>query len=271
MPKAMLGWGGLHYEEAGAGPPVLLVSGLNGLAAPWRPVVPALAAHFRVITHDHRGLGASDPWDGPYGVDQIAADVLGLMDALGLARAHIVGHSLGGAVAQAIAADHPDRVARLVIYASWPGKDAYFDRTMRMRRATLLHQGVEEFLRTGPLGVYPPRWVRDNDAALTASLPASVAAFPGVEKMCARMQACLDHERRADLPRIAAPTLVLGVQDDVSTPAYCSEEIAEAIPGARLALLPYGGHNAHVAAPEALLATLLPFLLDAVAPPGAAQ
>jgi len=184
------------------------------------------------------------------------------MDRLGIARAHIVGHSLGGAVAQALAADHPERVGGLVIYASWPGQDAFFDRTMRMRRDILLQMGVEAFLRTGPLGTYPPRWVRDNDAALTATLPAGVAGFAGVEKMVARMQACLDHERRAALPHIAAPTLVLGMQDDVATPAYSSQEIAEAIPGATLMLLPYGGHNAHQVVPAELQAQLLAFLIS---------
>lgn len=260
MPKVTLDWGALHYEEAGSGAPLLLVSGLNGLAAPWQSIVPGLAARFRVITHDHRGLGRSDAWDGPYSVDQIAADVIGLMDRLGIARAHLVGHSLGGAVVQAIAADHPERVDRLVIYASWAGKDAFFDRTMLMRRDVLLHQGVEAFLRTGPLGIYPPRWVRDNDAALEAALPAAVAAFPGVDKMVARMQACLDHERRADLPHITAPTLVIACTDDVATPAYGSEEIAAAIPGALLALLPYGGHNAHQVVPAELRGRLLEFL-----------
>ena len=259
MPKVVLDWGNLHYDEAGSGDPLLLISGLNGLAAPWQTIVPGLAERFRVITHDHRGLGQSDAWDGPYSVDQIAADVLGLMDRLGIARVHIIGHSLGGAVAQAIAADHPTRVAGLVIYASWPGKDAFFDRTMLMRRDVLLQQGIEPFLRTGPLGIYPPRWVRDNDAALTAALPAAVTAFPGVEKMVARMQACLDHERRESLPRIVAPTMVIGMQDDVATPAYSSMEIADAIPGAKLVLLPYGGHNAHQVVPAELQAHLLAF------------
>ena len=229
--------------------------------------MPGLAERFRVITHDHRGLGRSDAWDGDYSVDQIAADVLGLMDALGIARAHIVGHSLGGAVAQALAADHPNCVGAVVIYASWPGKDAYFDRTMLMRRDVLVHQGVEAFLRTGPLGVYPPLWVLQNDAALTAGLPGAVAAFPGVPKMLARMQACLDHDRRDSLGRITAPVLVLGLEDDVSTPAYSSREIAAAIPGAALEVLAYGGHNAHVVSPAAVRDCLLLFLSS----PAAAQ
>lgn len=250
MPRAELSWGALHYEEVGSGAPLLLISGLNGLAQPWRGIMPALGQQFRVIAHDHRGLGASDKWAGDYSVDQIAGDVLGLMDKLGVEKAHIVGHSLGGATAQALAADYPDRVAGVVIYASWAGPDAYFARVMTMRREMLLAMGVEEFIRTGPIGIYPPRWIIEQTKAFEAALPASVAAFPGVEVMIRRMQACLDHDRRSSLAKITAPTLVLGMADDMSTPAFCSEELASSIPGAQLMLLPYGGHNAHLVVPD---------------------
>lgn len=259
MPRAELSWGALHYEEAGSGPPLLLISGLNGLAQPWRGIMPALGQRFRVIAHDHRGLGASDKWDGVYSVDQIAGDVLGLMDRLGIEKAHVVGHSLGGATAQALAADHPDRVGGVVIYASWAGPDPYFARVMTMRREMLLAMGVEEFIRTGPIGIYPPRWIVEQTKAFEAALPASVAAFPGVEVMVRRMQACLDHDRRASLGRIKTPTLVLGMLDDMSTPAFCSEELASAITGAELALLPFGGHNAHLVIPDQITELFMGF------------
>ena len=251
---------GLHYEETGSGDPLLLVSGLNGLALPWQAIVPALAKRFRVLTHDHRGLGSSDAWNGSASIDQIADDVIDLMDALDLKRAHFVGHSMGGAAMQALAADHPDRVAGLVIYASWAGPDAYFTRVMRMRREMLTGLGIESFLRTGPIGIYPPDWIAAHDADLTAALPQAMARFPGMDIMLNRMQACLDHDRRASLRRVAAPTLVLGLADDMSTPAACSLELAQAIPGARLTLLPYGGHNAHIVVPDQVQACIEDFL-----------
>ena len=260
MPDVSLPWGRLHYEAAGTGDPVLPISGLNGLAAPWRTVAASLARRFRVITHDHRGLGASDRWAGAWSVDQIAADVIGLMDRLGLEQAHLVGHSLGGAVVQAIAADYPNRVDRLVIFASWPGQDPYFEQVMTARREVLAGLGVETFLRSGPLGIYPPRWIRDNHVALQAGLPAALAGFVGVDAMLQRIDACLAHERRTSLPRIAAPTLVLGLDDDASTPSHCSEELAALIPGAKLQLLPYGGHNAHVVVPGEVAAYIDRFL-----------
>jgi aminoacrylate hydrolase len=263
MPAAQLDWGSLNYLEQGEGPPLLLVSGLNGLAQTWQGIVPHLATRFRVITHDHRGLGGSGKWTGDYSVDQIAADVLALMDRLGIERAHLVGHSLGGAAVQAIAADHPGRVAGLVIYASWAGQDAYFARVMTMRREMLEQMGVDAFLRTGPIGIYPPDWIASHDADFTAALPAAMAAFPGIPVMLARIDACLNHDRRATVGHIAAPTLVLGQRDDMSTPAYCSEELAALIAGARLLLLQTGGHNAHLVVPGEVQDALMDFLTDA--------
>lgn len=260
MPDIDIGRGILHYEEQGSGEPVFLVSGLNGLAAPWQAVATMLARRFRVVTHDHLGLGGSGPRAGACSVDALAADVLALMDRLGVPRAHLVGHSLGGAVVQAIAADHRERVDRLVVYASWPGQDSYFDRVMSARREVLTGMGAEHFLRTGPIGIYPPRWIRDNDEALRRALPDLVAKFVGVDVMLERIDACLHHERRASLPRIQAPTLVLGLEDDVSTPPHCSEELAGLIPGSTLRLLPQGGHNAHVVVPAEIAECLEAFL-----------
>lgn len=260
MPSIDIGRGELHYEEHGDGEPVLLVSGLNGLAAPWQAVAEILARHFHVLTHDHLGMGSSGPRRGPCSVDEIAADVLAFMDRLGIARANLIGHSLGGAVVQAIAADRPERVAKLVIYASWPGYDAYFARVMSARREVLVRMGAEYFLRTGPIGIYPPLWIRDNDEKLRAALSGLLATFVGTDAMLQRIEACLQHERRASLALIRAPTLVLGLEDDASTPPHCSLELADGIEGAQLRLLPYGGHNAHIVAPDSVGSCLEEFL-----------
>lgn len=262
MSTLSLPWGDLHYAQSGddRAPPLLLISGLNGLARPWQAVVPTLAAHYRVITHDHRGLGNSARWQGAYSVEQIASDVIALMDGLGIARAHIVGHSLGGAVAQTLAIDHPQRVDHLLIYASWAGPEPYFTRVMQMRREMLLGLGVEAFLRTGVIGIYPPDWIAAHHRELDANLPAMVQAFVGVPTMLSRMDACLAHDRRSHLTQIKAPTLVLGLEDDMSTPAYCSAALANDIPGAQLRLLPYGGHNAHLVVPDQVCAVILGFL-----------
>lgn len=263
MSQMPFAWGRLHYEERGSGAPVMLISGLNGLGLTWQKVLAGLARDFRIITHDHRGLGQSSPWDGPYSVEQIASDVLGLMDGLGIDRAHIIGHSLGGAVAQFIAAHHPQRVDHLVILASWAGPEPYFSQVMNMRKAILTGLGIEVFLRTGPIGIYPPDWITRHHASADTRLADSLRDFPGTEVMLRRMEACLAHDQRHNLQKISAPTLVIGVHDDMSTPAHCSAEIANAIHDAHLIVLPYGGHNAQLVVPDQVQRCITNFIPSA--------
>ena len=95
---------------------MLFVSGLAGFASFWQDQVPAFARRFEVITFDHRGIGQSDQARHGWSVERLAADVIGLMDALRIKRAHIVGHSTGGAIAQVLAIEHPARLASVDIY-----------------------------------------------------------------------------------------------------------------------------------------------------------
>jgi len=114
MPRIVTGEGALYYERQGVGFPVLFVTGLSGFASFWQEQVAAFSRKFDVVTHDHRGIGQSDPTRSGFTVDRMAADVIGLMDALEIERAHVVGHSTGGAIAQILAIEHPKRLASMV-------------------------------------------------------------------------------------------------------------------------------------------------------------
>ena len=143
MPKVSIGDAELYCEVTGEGPPLLLVPGLSGVGAFWAQQVPDFARDFRVIVHDHRGTGASTHSRIRYSVEQMADDVLRLMDALGIESAHFVGHSTGGAIGQIIAQDHPSRLRSLVLSATWAGQDPYFRRLFESRRETLVTSGVD--------------------------------------------------------------------------------------------------------------------------------
>ena len=106
-------------EVVGSGPPLLLVPGLGGRAEFWDPVVPPLAARFTVILHDHRGTGRSSIERIDYSIAQMTGDVIALLDHLGFDRAHLIGHSTGGAIGQTLAIDFPQRLDRLVLSATW--------------------------------------------------------------------------------------------------------------------------------------------------------
>jgi aminoacrylate hydrolase len=232
----------LHYETRGEGPPLLLVSGLGGIAGFWSDHVSHFAERFTVVTHDHRGTGRSSLSRIEYSVEQMAGDVLELMDGLGIARTHYLGHSTGGAIGQVLAIDRPERIDRLVLSATWATADAYFHNLFEVRAATLREQGIHAYARLSALFMKPPRWIRDHAHRFEENLAATLRNPPDPAITLARIAAIRRFDRRADLGRITAPTLVIAAADDMVTPAYFSEELAEAIAGARLEILPAGGH-----------------------------
>ena len=251
----------LHYETHGAGPPLVLVTGLNGLAAFWHPHVEALASRFTLVLHDHRGCGASSLKPVAFSVGQMAADTLALMDGLGIERADIVGHSTGGAIGQVLAIDHPGRVGRLLVSASWPGPDPYFDLLFHTRASVLKALGPSEYVRQTALFGRPPRWLLEHPEETLPPPPEAVGRLVrSVECTLARIEAIRAYDRRADLKRIAATTLVAGAEDDMVTPAHLSRELAAAIPGARLDMAVWGGHFYPVIRPDILRDQVFSFL-----------
>lgn len=251
MPSLSICDAKLHYEEAGQGPPLLLVPGLSGLGSFWERQVRDLAHDFRVIVHDHRGAGKSSHSRIRYSVEQMAADVLALMDELHIRAAHFVGHSTGGAIGQVLAQDHPDRLESLVLSHTWPGRDAYFRRLFESRREILNGLGVEAYLRASVLFLAPPWWVSTNDALITEMHRAQAAAAAPVEVMTSRIDAIMAFDRRDRLGTIRTPTLVIVAADDTITPRFYSEELAQRIPGAKLVVLEGGGHFAPQVTPDA--------------------
>ena len=260
MPTISIGDADLFYEEAGQGPPLMLVPGLGGQGSFWISQVPVLSRAFRTVVHDHRGTGRSTHSRLEYSVEQMANDALRLMDALQIDSAHFVGHSTGGAIGQVIALEHPDRVRSLVLSASWAGPDPYFRRLFESRRQTLIDSGIEAYLRLSSLVQSTPWWVSQNDEFLTDLHRVQAAATAPVEVLVSRIDAILRHDRRLRLLEIRVPTLVIVAQDDMITPRFYSDELASRIPGAKLIVLETGGHYAPVINSEPYNAALLAFL-----------
>jgi len=244
MPKANLGDVEIFYERHGAGTPVLLVPGLGGVGAYWNPNLEAFSENHQVITHDHRGTGQSSRSRMRYSVDQMSDDLLRLMDHLGIERAHLVGHSTGGAIGQTIAVTHPERLISLVIYASWTKADPFFRRVFEARRALLITAGAAAYLRSTAVFLYPDWWINENIALLEEREKAAMPVFPDPDIVASRIDAIVNFDRTAGLATIRTPTLVICAEDDFLTPPYFARQLARLIPGAELLLLERGGHCA---------------------------
>jgi len=243
MPKLAVSGGEIHYEETGQGPPLIFVSGLNGVGRYWQPQIPAFCDRFRVITYDQRGTGESDRRQREFSVDQMALELADLMDALGIQRAHIVGLSTGGAIGQTLAIEQPHRIDRLVLCSTWTHCDPWFRRLFEARRLMYQQAGTELHAMFHPLFLYSPDYVNAHDADIDEERRRTIAGSPPVEISVGRINALLAFDRRAGLARIKSPVLILASNNDFITPSYHAEALKRAIPGARLEILDGGGHS----------------------------
>ncbi|OCW59619.1 alpha/beta fold hydrolase [Hoeflea olei] len=250
--------GSLHYEVSGQGKPLILISGLGGVGEFWRHQAHRLARDFQVVLHDHRGTGRSTTRTTEYSVELMAADVLALMDHLGIEKASLIGHSTGGIIAQTVAISDPERVDNLVLSASWAHGDAYFRSLFELRLEVLKGLGIEAYERFGRLFRYPPWFFEGKPEAL---LPGAVGESGSEEVIASRIGVLLSFDSRARLSLIKARTLVIGAEDDAITPRYLWNELAGKIGNAVLATLPTGGHFCPQTQPDLYHRHLIEFLL----------
>lgn len=254
---------GLYYETHGSpeAPPLILSSGLGGSASYWKPNIPALAEHFRVIAYDHRGTGRSDrALPDVVTVDDFADDILALMDELGIERAHLVGHAAGGVAGLAIALKAPERLDRLVVVNGWAKADPHFLRCFEVRLNLLRHVGVEAYLRAQPIFLYPAAWISAHNAELDAELPLQIADFPGAATMEKRIAALAAFDVSGRLKGLDGRTLVIVADDDMLVPSSAGERLCGELGWGTLSVMPIGGHACNVTRPDAFHKSVLAWL-----------
>lgn len=247
----------INYRiEGPAGAPVLLLSNSLGTSLEaWDPQAQALRDTFQVLRYDTRGHGKSSVPPGPYSIAQLGADVLHLLDHLGIAQAHICGLSMGGITAMWIAIHHPGRVERLVLSntAAWIGPSAnWTDRAAAVERngvAPIAAAVVARWL-TPEYALAHPQHVAVLEAMLSATPQAGYAA---------NCRAVRDNDLRAEVARIRAPTLVISGSADLPTPPADGQFLAAQIPGARFVEL-CAAHLSNQEIPEEFSALLCDFL-----------
>ena len=254
---------GLYYEEHGpaGAPPLILSSGLGGSAHYWQPNLAAFAERYKVILYDHRGTGRSDrALPASLSVDDLADDILAVLDALGIARAIIMGHAAGGVAGLALALKAPDRLDRLIVVNGFARPDPHFLRCFDARLALLRDSGPEAYLRAQPIFLYPANWISLHSDELDAELPSQLAQFPAVETIEKRIAALVAFDISSRLAEISAPVLVIGARDDMLVPSCAAEALAEGLPNAGLGMPDFGGHACNVTYPDNFNAFILAWL-----------
>ena len=235
----------LYCEQHGSGPDLLLIMGLGAHSGAWALQTPVFATQFRVTVFDNRGAGRSAAPDEPYSIRGMADDTAALMAALGITRAHVVGVSMGGMIAQELAINHPERVERLVIACS-RARTGELRRVLAPAQAALFDTAVEPAQRAllGMPWSFTAAFMSEPRRVLAALEQRRHDPYPVQPHAYRRQQdAVMAHDTLDRLGRITAPTLVLVGAEDILTPVAESVEIARGIPGAQLTVLPRGGHG----------------------------
>ncbi|MDB5820673.1 MAG: rutD [Rhizobacter sp.] len=259
----------LHIEvhggdgaRAGDVPSVLLSSGLGGSANFWKPQVADLvAAGWRVVAYDQRGTGRSAAsLPAGYSIDDMARDVVEVLDATTTSSCHFVGHALGGLVGLQLALDEPERVSSLTLVNAWSKPNQHSARCFDARLALLGAYGASAYVEAQPIFLYPAAWAEDNADLVKAEVAHAIEHFPGEANMRARIGALRAFDVAARLNEITAPALVAASMDDVLVPWTMSRRLAEGLKHGTFDLVPHGGHAHSVTEPSAFNRSLLHFL-----------
>jgi pimeloyl-ACP methyl ester carboxylesterase len=235
----------LDCERSGSGAPLLLIMGMSGTALHWgEPFLELLRRDFEVIAYDHRGVGASSRLEGSLTIAQLADDASGLLSALGIDSAHVLGISMGGMIAQELALSQPQQVRTLTLgctYCGGPQSVEAHPSVLQRLGAAMMSGDRERALRTG-WEVNVSRTMVDDANAYAAFLAIAERRAVAVPVVMAQLQACFAHDTSARLGALAMPTLVVHGSEDEMLPAGNGRLIASLIPGSRLEVFDGVGH-----------------------------
>ena len=265
MPTTKINDLGLYYETHGAGAPLVLISGLGYPLWQWHRMVPYLEKRFQVVTFDNRGVGQTGKPAGPYSASMLAGDTVGLLDALGIESAVVMGHSMGGFIAQAMALEHPQRVSKLILASTNFGGPRHVPVTPEAL-AILSDQKSDPLtrLRNGIMVSTAPGFAERQPELIQkwldwrAANPLDTAGYQAQLGIgMALLTEAAAFETR--LPAISASTLILfGVHDKVVPPAN-AELLARQVPGSQIHILPDAGHFFPLEVPEEAAQVIIQF------------
>ena len=249
----------IHWDESGSGDPLILIMGLGYTSEMWGRVAPALSDRYRTIVFDNRGVGRSSAAAGPYSIKDMADDTVAVLDAAGVEKAHVFGVSMGGMIAQEMALQHPGRVRSLILGATNCGGREATPAAAEVigilnARATM---SPDEGVRSMVPFIYDastPRSRVEEDLAIR------LRTYPKPENYLAQLRAILSWGSHSRLGEISVPTLIIHGESDALAPPANALILANAIPGASLAMLPDASHIFPTDQPDVSIQTVLSFL-----------
>jgi len=249
VPKVKVGDIQMYYEVKGEGYSLVMIMGGGGNLDWWNPhMIEELSKNFKVITFDNRGTGRTDVSDKEFSIRLFADDTVGLMNALGISQANILGWSMGGFIAQELTLNYPEKVNKLILYStscggskSVPRSQEAFAMSMRIQQRTG-GMSVEEYLRMTIRFGHTGDFIDNNPDFVELMIKRMLKAPTSPEVRMRQTRAIMSFDSYDRLPRIKAPTLVLSGKRDIGVPPENGSILAKAIPNAKLVFFEKSGH-----------------------------
>ncbi|MGZ3473348.1 MAG: alpha/beta fold hydrolase [Polyangiales bacterium] len=253
-----------YFVEGEGDSTLLLIMGLGASSADWGSTFPALLAErHRVVALDNRGTGTSSRVPGPFSLEELARDAIAVLDDVGAEKAHVLGLSMGGMIAQLIALDHRERVEKLVLMSTHCGGANAAMPLPHVLPHLMPAPGTpaDVIVRTRLAAIAGPGWAEKNGDEIELRVKNALAAPVPQRTYRAQLEAIMKGDRHARLEEISAPTLVVHGDVDPLVPYPNGELLAARIPGARLVTLRGVGHLPMWEAPEETARSVLDFLV----------
>ncbi len=260
MPHADCNGQRLYYEVHGEGEPLLCVHGLSASTLGWLPQIPVWSQAYKTVVFDNRDVGQSSRASEAYEIADMTADALALADTLGLETFHLLGYSMGGAIAQRLALTASERVRTLTLCVTFGGGGAWGRTQGRQWAKRVSAMSREDRVDELMLLCFSEAFY--ENAEMVAFVRQALLAGPEQEQdaFVRQLMATTGHEVRDRLGELGLPVHVIGAEHDVLVPVWKSRELARLIPGARLTVLEDAAHGANLELAERFNAAVLEFL-----------
>ncbi|MFX0104708.1 MAG: alpha/beta fold hydrolase [Candidatus Hodarchaeota archaeon] len=264
MPKVKVDGVNLYYEIHGEGFPLLMIQGLSENVYWWDPpIIEQLSQHFKTIIFDNRGVGRSDNLEGDLTIEIMAVDAVGLMDALNINQAHILGHSMGGMIAQELSLKFPERIKKLVLCStSCGGSRAEMPsiETQRLLGKLSVKGHTRDLVEEAMPHIFTKKFMSENPEFMEKKVDDILIIPTGPTTFKAQMTAWMRYNSFRKLKDLNVLTLIIHGKEDILVPPRNGELLAERIPNAEIVYFDSDAHMIHTEEPNKFNDTLIKFL-----------
>ena len=232
----------IHYQQEGTGFPLILIHGLSDSSVLWIPLMSKLARHYRTIALDLRGHGESEKPDMPYSIQLFSEDLLCFLQRLKLPNAHLLGFSLGAAVAQQFTLDHPDKTSSLILLSPFSYNDPDVRENLKRLRESVERGGLPVFFDEAIRLVVTPEFISANVDAI-AQMKEECVRINSPAAILRAIDACENFDLEDRISQITHHTLLISGSEDVMSPIYLAQQIHRSIKGSKWKIMEDVGHN----------------------------